>query len=167
MAFVIPEGLHEDLMPLAWLVGKWGGRGQGEWPGSEPFQFTQEITFRHDGRPFLEYTSRSWLIDNDGEMIKPAAGETGYWRVKPGNILEVLVAHNIGLVESWVGQHQGAKIQLEFDGAVLSPSAKQIQGGSRLYGLVEGQLFLAYDMQAMGKDLQPHVWASLERQVER
>ncbi len=165
MAFVIPDGLHDDVKPLAWLVGKWGGRGHGEW-GDQKFSFTQEVTFRHDGRPYLEYTSRSWLINEDGSLIKPAAGETGYWKVKPNNVLEVVIAHNLGIVESWVGQHQGAKIQLEFDGAALNPSAKHVHGGSRLYGLVEGQLFLAYDMAAMGKELQPHVWASLERQPE-
>ena len=165
MAFVIPDGVHDDVKPLAWLIGKWGGRGHGEW-GDTKFEFTQEVTFRHDGRPYLEYTSRSWLINPDGSMIKPAAGETGYWQVKPNNVLEVVIAHNLGIVETWVGQHQGAKIQLVHDRAVLAPSAKPVTGGSRLYGLVEGQLFLAYDMEAMGKDLQPHVWASLERQSE-
>ena len=51
MAFVIPEGLHPDLYPVAWMVGKWGGKGMGEWPGAEKFEFVQEVTFRHDVMP--------------------------------------------------------------------------------------------------------------------
>ena len=48
MAFTIPDNLHEDLYPLAWMVGTWRGKGQGEYPGIEPFQFAQEVTFNQD-----------------------------------------------------------------------------------------------------------------------
>ena len=44
MAFTIPEGLHEDLYPLAWMIGTWRGKGRGEYPGIQPFQFAQEVT---------------------------------------------------------------------------------------------------------------------------
>jgi hypothetical protein len=53
MAFNIPENLHHDLMPLAWLVGTWRGKGRGEYPNVEGFQFAQEVSFNHDGRAFL------------------------------------------------------------------------------------------------------------------
>ena len=72
MAFQIPEGLHPDLNPLAWLVGTWRGKGHGEYPGSQPFQFAQEVTFNHDGRPFLTYFSRSWIIDDNNEIMQIA-----------------------------------------------------------------------------------------------
>ena len=47
MAFQIPEGLHPDLNPLAWMVGTWRGKGHGDYPGSASFQFAQEVTFSH------------------------------------------------------------------------------------------------------------------------
>ena len=53
--------------------------------------------------------------------------------------------------------------QLAFDGVINGVTSKQVSGGHRLYGLVEGELFLAYDMQTPTKELQPHIWASLAR----
>ncbi len=94
MAFQIPEGLHPDLNPLAWLVGSWRGKGHGEYPGIESFQFAQEVTFSHDGRNFLTYFSRSWIIDENNEIVQTASSETGFWRVKPDNQLEVLISHS-------------------------------------------------------------------------
>ena len=164
MAFTIPENLHPDLMPLAWLVGTWRGKGRGEYPNVPGFQFAQEVNFNHDGRPFLNYFSRSWLIDDNNEIIKPAASEVGFWRMKENNVLEVILAHNTGIAEGWVGIVKAAKIQLEMDQGYSSPSAKIVTAGSRLYGLVEGELFTSYDMAAEGQTLQAHLWSSLERQ---
>ena len=166
MAFTIPENLHPDLMPLAWLVGTWRGKGRGEYPNIEGFQFAQEISFNHDGRAFLNYFSRSWIIDENDEIIRPAASEVGFWRIKEKNVLEVLLAHNTGIAEGWVGLVQGAKIQLAMDQGYSSPTAKIVTAGSRLYGLVEGELFTSYDMAAQGQTLQAHLWSSLERQTE-
>jgi len=164
MAFTIPENLHPDLMPLAWLVGSWRGKGRGEYPNVPGFHFAQEVSFNHDGRPFLNYFSRSWIIDENNEIIRPAASEVGFWRMKENNVLEVILAHNTGIAEGWVGIVSGAKIQLEMDQGYSSPSAKIVTAGSRLYGLVEGELFTSYDMAAEGQTLQAHLWSSLERQ---
>jgi len=166
MAFTIPENLHSDLMPLAWLVGTWRGKGRGEYPNVPGFQYAQEVSFNHDGRPFLNYFSRSWIIDENDEIIRPAASEVGFWRIKENNVLEVILAHNTGIAEGWVGVVQGAKIQLVMDQGYSAPTAKIVTAGSRLYGLVEGELFTSYDMAAEGQTLQAHLWSSLERQAE-
>ena len=166
MAFTIPEGLHPELNPLAWIVGTWRGKGRGEYPGIEPFEFASEVVFNHDGRNFLNYFSRSWIIDAEGEIIRPAASEAGFWRIKPNNVLEVLISHNTGISEGWVGQFDGPKIQLVLDRGYSAPSAKVVNEGVRLYGLVEGELFYAYDMATNGHELQAHIWSSLERQSE-
>ena len=164
MAFTIPDNLHPELMPLAWLVGTWRGKGRGEYPNVEGFQFAQEVSFNHDGRAFLNYFSRSWIIDENDEIVRPAASEVGFWRINEKNVLEVLLAHNTGIAEGWVGLVQGAKIQLAMDQGYSSPTAKIVTAGSRLYGLVEGELFTSYDMAAQGQTLQAHLWSSLERQ---
>jgi len=164
MAFPIPENLHPDLVPLAWIVGTWSGKGRGEYVNVPGFQFAQEVNFNHDGRPFLNYFSRSWIINDNNEIIRPAASEVGFWRVKENNVLEVILSHNTGISEGWVGIISGAKIQLEMDQGYSAPSAKIVTAGSRLYGLVEGELFTSYDMAAEGQTLQAHIWSSLQRQ---
>ena len=65
--------LHKALLPLLPLVGVWRGRGQGGYPTIEGFHYGQEIRFSHDGRPFLHYESRAWLIEPDGTPIRPMA----------------------------------------------------------------------------------------------
>ena len=94
MVFTIPEGLHEDLYPLAWLVGTWRGKGHGEYPGVAPFEFAQEVTFNHDGRNFLNYYSRTWLIDENADIIEPFDNEVGFWHPQPKKVLEVVFAYN-------------------------------------------------------------------------
>jgi hypothetical protein len=73
--------------------------------------------------------------------------------MKENNVLEVIIAHNTGIAEGWVGLVQGPKIQLAMDQGYSSPTAKIVTAGSRLYGLVEGELFTSYDMAAEGTNI--------------
>src|ERR1043165_7603701 len=76
--------LHPALLGLLPLVGVWRGRGQGDYPTIEGFHYGQEVRFSHDGRPFLFYESRAWLIEEDGTPVRPANREAGWWGVGPG-----------------------------------------------------------------------------------
>src|SRR5690606_41316586 len=80
--------VHPDLEPIAFLLGRWEGAGVGGYPTIESFNFGQEIEFGHNGKPFLTYVSRTWLLDQDGARVKPLATESGYWRALPGRPLE-------------------------------------------------------------------------------
>lgn len=159
----IPPDLHPDLFPLAFLIGTWRGLGVGGYPTVESFRFAQEIEFRHDDRPFLGYTSRTWILDDDGEIVGPSAEESGYWRPRPDGEVEVLLAHPTGFAEVWLGHVEGAKIELTTEVVARTESAKEVNGGHRLYGLVKGELMWAYDMAAVGQPLTSHVSARLQR----
>ena len=163
MPFEIPDNLHPDCGPIAWLLGTWRGNGQGDYPTIDAFHYGQELIFTHDGRPFFHYMSRSWIVDEQGEFVRDAAIETGFLRARPEGKLELLLTHNTGFVEIWYGEAGGGKLELTTDAVVRTDSAKEYVGGHRLYGNVEGDLLYAYDMAAMGQELQPHLWARLQR----
>ena len=160
----IPRDLHPDCVPIAWLLGRWEGAGVGDYPTIEGFQFGQEITFGYTpGKTFLSYTSRSWILDADGNLERPAAAETGYWRPQPSGEIEVLLTHPTGFVEIYLGRFEPAKIELATRGVLKTETAKDYRAGHRLYGLVEGRLMYVYEMAAMGHELQPHLSAELKR----
>lgn len=163
MPFEIPTDLHPDLMPVAFLLGQWGGTGHGDYPTIEPFSFGQELGFTHDGRPFLHYFSRTWLTDDDGKEVRPLALETGFLRPQPNHEVELLLAHPTGIAEIYYGTVEGARLVLTTDAVVRTSTAKEYVAGSRLYGLVEGDLLWTFDMAAQGQPLQSHIWARLQR----
>ena len=154
--------LHEALAPLAFLVGTWRGVGVGGYPTIESFRFGQEVTFSHAGKPVLSYTSRSWLLDETGAVMQPGASESGFWRMADTG-LEVVLAHATGIAEIWVGEITATRIELSTDVVARTSSAKEVTGGHRLYGLVDGDLLYAYDLAAVGQPLQAHLSARLRK----
>jgi hypothetical protein len=178
--------LPAPLIPLAWLIGKWAGAGVIGYPTIEEARFGQEVEFSHDGRPFLTYRSLTWLLDDDGNQVRPLASESGYWRpiaaavghadeeaqddadpataeANPGTELEVLLAHPTGFVEIYLGTVRGPRIDLTTDLVARTSTAKEYTAATRLYGLVESDLLWAMDMAAMGQPLQSHASARLKR----
>ena len=191
-------GLRLELVPVAWLVGTWQGVGVAGYPRSTQVRFGQEVVFGHafgagaaasagvshypGDQPYLTYRSRSWLLDDAGDQVRPLAEETGYWRILPRpdatepagpdgdqfgaashTPLEVVLVHPVGLVELWDGEVDGARVELGTDVVARSPLAKDYTAGHRIYGLVEGDLLWAMDMAAIGEPLQSHVSARLRR----
>jgi hypothetical protein len=154
---------HADLAPLRFLLGRWEGAGVGGYPTIESFRFGQEISFSHNGKPYLIYVSRTWLLDAEGVPGRPLAMETGFWRPRPEGRLEVMLGHPTGIVEIYLGEVTGTKIEMTTDLVATTESAKEVRAGHRLYGLVGTDLAYAYDMAAVGQTLQPHISAQLKR----
>jgi len=156
---------HPDLASLSFLLGRWEGAGIGGYPTIESFRFGQEISFSHNGKPFLIYTSRTWRLDEEGRIGPPLGTESGYWRPRPDHQVEVMLAHPTGIVEIYLGEITGTRIEMATDVVARTATAKVVTAGHRLYGLVGSSqdLAYAYDMAAMGQELQPHLSAQLKR----
>ncbi|MES2170077.1 MAG: FABP family protein [Actinomycetota bacterium] len=77
----LPVNLPAELVPLSWLLGLWEGTGvvnYGVGEETRNYEFGHRMSFSHDGLPHLNYTSYTWLLDDD---LTPLATETGYWRL--------------------------------------------------------------------------------------
>ncbi len=162
--------LHERLQPLAFLVGTWRGLGVVGYPTITGSRYEQEVVFAHDGRPFLSYTSQSWLVDDDGVRTRPSAREVGWWRPGPEpRDVEVMLAHPTGIVEVYVGEVVFSRVEMATDVVARTATAKEVTALKRLYGLVGGEddgerdLAYAVDLAAVGQPLQSHLSARLRR----
>ncbi|MEV6913186.1 FABP family protein [Amycolatopsis sp. NPDC051071] len=163
--------LNDACLALLPLVGVWRGEGEVDYPTIEgPYRFGMQLTIAHDGRPFLTHEARAWLLDEDGNVIRPAARESGFWRPQADDTIELLLTHNTGIVELFYGKPRGkASVpawELGTDAVVRSSSAKDVTASQRLYGIVNnGELGYVEERAMMGQELQPHTSALLRRVV--
>jgi hypothetical protein len=160
--------LHPALLGLLPFIGMWRGRGQGGFPAPEDYHFAQEVVIRHDGRPFLIYESRAWLLDDDSKPAGEAVRELGFWRPvlvdgRPGDEMEATMMTQDGVMELYLGKATGTRLEMATDAVVRSPSGAEVTAGHRLFGIVEGALLYAHEMAGRGEGLSPHLSARLIR----
>ncbi|RDH74065.1 FABP family protein [Mycolicibacterium moriokaense] len=155
--------LHPDVAVLAPLLGVWAGQGAGVYPTIEPFDYAEEVTFGHVGKPFLSYTQRTRAAD-DG---RPLHAETGYLRVPSAGRAELLLAHPTGITEVDEGtlSIRGTSIGMELESTTIgrSASAKRVTALRRSIHVDGDELSYRVHMGAVGQPLQLHLTATLHR----
>lgn len=160
--------LHPALLALLPYIGEWRGRGKGGFPTIEDFDYAQEIRISHDGRPFLHYESRAWILDEESKPVRPAMREIGWLRpvLEDGRAtdeVEALITNPTGIMELYLGRVKGTQLEIATDAVLRTSTAKEVTAGHRLYGIVEGALLYAQEMAAVGHGLSPHLSARLIR----
>jgi hypothetical protein len=161
--------LHPALLGLLPFIGRWRGRGQGGYPGVEDFDFAQEVTISHDGRPFLAYESRAWILDGESKPMRMASREVGWWRPvtddqgRATDDMEATMSTPTGIMELYLGKVTGTRLEMEADAIVRAPTAKEVTAAHRLFGIVDGALLYAQEMAAEGRGMEPHLSARLLR----
>lgn len=162
--FEIPAGMHPDLVALAWMVGRWEGIGQGQWPDAGEFRYGAQLDFSHNGGPYLYYVGQLFELDDVGDSVRTMYMESGFWRPQRDASLEVVMCHPDGFAEVWLGRIQGAKIEMTTDAVARTvTSAFPYTGGHRLYGNVESDLLFTFDRATTEHDLQNYLYARLQR----
>ena len=160
--------LHPALLGLLPFIGLWRGRGRGGYPTVDDFDYAQEVRISHDGRPFLAYESRAWLLDAESRPVRQSGREIGWWRPvmadgRPTDDVEATMCTPTGVMELYLGRVTGLRLEMVTDAIVRTPTAKEVTGGHRLFGIVEGALLYAQEMAAVGHGLSPHLSARLIR----
>lgn len=168
-------GVPAPIAHLSWLIGSWLGVGVGGEADGKPFQFAQEVQISCDGREFLTHSSRSWLLDSDGNRIKPTAVEFGIWRASAANGAILQLTHSYGYSETLVGQVEitgmetaaitGARVKLQTVRIMRPDDTPLYRGSERLIGLVDGRLLWALDTVTDGDKPTAHVSATLTKLV--
>jgi len=155
----VPTELHPAVEPVAWLLGTWSGRGHGEYPTIEPFDYDETITFTHVGKPFLVYVQRTrHAVDG-----RPLHGETGYWRPVAPDHIELVIAHPNGLVEVSEGSIAPAQIAVRSTLVAGTRTAKDVGGVDRTFTLDGDTLRYDLAMAAVGVAMTHHLHADLQR----
>ena len=129
--------LNDQLLALLPLVGTWRGTGQGAVAstGAE-FTFGQQVSFAHDGRPFLAYESRTWLLDAAGDLIRLAFRESGFWRPGAGpDDIEVALASAAGVVEVFAGIAGDNRWEIASTELGHTATARLVVAEKRLYAV--------------------------------
>jgi hypothetical protein len=158
--------IHQDLLAVLPLVGRWAGHGSGVKPaGGESFDYAQRVSFSHDGRPWLGYESRSWLLNPDGSVLRPAFRENGFLRIGAGaDELELLLTSAAGIVSVFTGVAGDQRWEFATTAVGFTPTAKQIAGERRLYALTEDdELSYVTELALQPAEYRPHLNARLAR----
>ncbi len=154
--------LHPDCEPLAGLLGTWRGRGSGEYPTIESFEYLEEVSFAHVGKPFLAYGQKT----RDAHDDRPLHTEAGYWRpVAPGR-LEIVLSHPTGITEILEGSITTGPVtvlDLRTTSVGLSTTAKDVTELTRRFELDGDTLRYRVAMAAVGLQLTHHLEAELHR----
>jgi hypothetical protein len=162
--------LPPALAPVAFLVGRWKGRGAGSYPTIQDFTYGEEVEFRHGPKPFLAYTQRTW----DLETFAPMHVESGYLRVSgppegtpDGPVgIEMVVSQPTGIVEVLTGTLDGQTLLLATTTVALTPTAKEVSAVDRELRLEAGELVGRLAMAAVGRPLTHHLASRLVRQID-
>ncbi|MEL6985985.1 MAG: FABP family protein, partial [Actinomycetota bacterium] len=142
---------HEAIEPLTFLLGTWRGTGEGSYPTIDTFSYTEEISFGHVGKPFLAYGQKT----RHAETEAPLHAESGYWRPGLGSVIEVVLAHPTGLLESLAGafapSESGGAFELRCPAVLTTASAAEVTATERRITVDGDTLTYEVAMAAVGQ----------------
>ncbi|MBM45913.1 MAG: fatty acid-binding-like protein [Acidimicrobiaceae bacterium] len=159
----MPPTLHEACQPLSVIIGEWHGSGAGQYPGIAEFEYQEQIIVSHVGKPFLTYSQKT-KNSSDGQ---PLHSEQGFLRIIDDKNLEMVVAQPTGIVEVHSGFYasnpNSCVMDLHSTHVAVTATAKPVEQVHRLLRIADDTMTYDLSIAAVGKPIQQHLKASLER----
>lgn len=153
------DGLpHLNYSSYTWIIGA------NDDDDVEPEPIATETGYWRLSRSLTEADPGPGLLP--GGTVKPfqsAAAVETLRNSSNGFDIEVALVHPGGLLELYLGQVAGARIDLATDAVVRSSTSKEYSAATRMYGLVDSHLLWAWDIAALGQDLRTHASARLAK----
>lgn len=150
--------LHPDVEPLAFLLGTWRGSGTGGYPTIDPFDYEEELLFEHVGDAFLLYAQQSWSPGGD-----PIHFERGFLRPGNGGVIELTLAHPLGLTEVSEGPLEGTNFTLTSSAVGRTSTGMHVVALTRRYRVEGDRLTYETDMTTERTAMTLHLAAALGR----
>ncbi len=155
--------LHPHVAPLAALLGTWRGTGRGSYPTITSFDYTEEWTFTHTGKPFIAFVQRTRSPEG-----RPMHTESGYLRCVGEGAVEIVAALPTGHVERGAGRADVGEgvLTVHTDAAVDgTPTAKEVARIVRTFRVEGDTLTIDLAMAAVGQELGHHLGSRLTRET--
>ena len=151
--------LNPDLAALSWLVGRWTGRGRGLWSAVPGFEFVDEMSFEHDGRPLLMYHERTLRPDG-----VPSHSEAGFVTAAGGGVFHWTIAEPNGITEVLVGSIVAGALELDTTEIGHTPTTGNVSSVRRRLSPAEGgRLRAEVAIGVNGEPAVPHTESLLQR----
>jgi hypothetical protein len=135
--------------------------GDGEGPA---IPLTAETGFWRLARPAASTDPGPALLPPTADPVARTVDDVEALRAAGGAFpLEVSLARSDGMLEYYLGEIDGPRVDIATDAIVRGSGAKDYGSASRMYGLVDGHLLWAWDIAALGTPIRAHASARLAR----
>lgn len=157
--------MHKNVEQISFLLGTWKGSGKGVYPTIKDFEYEEEITFTHCGKPFLIYSQKTWKKD---ENKTPLHQEFGYFRCPKEGVVEFLNVQPTGITEIYEGIVKNKTIILDSTSITRTSSAKSPHAvkTQRIFTLNKNVLNYTFDMETTNTKMENHLICSLKKVEE-
>ncbi|KAN0026181.1 hypothetical protein ACTFIV_007165 [Dictyostelium citrinum] len=157
-----------NISKVSYLLGKFKGTGLGEYPTISPFNYTEEIEFSNNGKPFIFYQQKTWNANG-----QPLHSESGYMRFPPNGKIELVISEPTGITEIYDGELMGENnetITFKLTNIQRTPTAKPPHTTNviRKFTFDQNANTLSYTMDmatTTTTDLTHHLSATLQKQL--
>lgn len=133
--------------------------------GNKLRPLTIESGFWSLERPMLDADPGPGMTPGDVVPALRSAQDVEELRTDEGGFkIQVDIVHPGAICELYYGVIKGPQIQLATDLVMRGTNAKDYASATRIYGLVNGDLFWRWDVSTGGNDLKAHASAALKKQ---